>query len=111
MSPFFSLFLFFVITTHTRSFPTSQYDHLFVRTEQDDIFPDTAAPIAAHTADEWVGGSSKDPVLMSLDPSKAGSSPVATGKAFKVKSVATLEKRVAYLEGLLNGANISFDEA
>lgn len=78
---------------------------------QDDIFPDTAAPVAAHTCDEWMGGSKKDPVLMSVDPAKAGQNPGATKSTFKVKSVASLEKRVAYLEGLLKNANITYEEA
>ena len=35
---------------------------------QDDIFPDTYAGISAHTADEWMDGSSAPPVLKSLNP-------------------------------------------
>ena len=52
---------------------------------QDDIFPDTAAPVAAHTADEWLAGSSKNPVTIPLDPAKAGSIPGAGApkKAFR----------------------------
>ncbi len=82
---------------------------------QDDIFPDTAAPIPAHTADEWMAGSSKDPVLMSLDPSKGGAAAAAGGapKAFKARTVSTLSKeldeanaRIKMLEDKLKAAGI-----
>ncbi|XP_064471293.1 coronin-2B-like isoform X2 [Ornithodoros turicata] len=33
---------------------------------QDDLFPDTAAPTPAMTADEWLGGRNRNPVLISM---------------------------------------------
>jgi len=63
------------------------------------------------TADEWLGGSSKGPVLMSLNPLNKG----ATGpkKAFKLRTVAQVSaelekanKRVTYLEEKLKAAGI-----
>jgi len=82
---------------------------------QDDLFPDTAAPIAAHTADVWLAGSSKDPVKMPLDPAKAGSVP-GTGapkKAFRTVSTLSKElddanKRIEELEGKLKAAGIDY---
>lgn len=80
---------------------------------QDDIFPDSASSEPAHTADEWLGGSSKGPVKMSLNPLNKG----ATGpkKAFKLRTVgqvsAELEKankRVTYLEEKLKAAGIEY---
>lgn len=36
---------------------------------QEDLYPDTAAAIPAHSASEWLSGSNKKPVLQSLNPS------------------------------------------
>lgn len=33
---------------------------------QDDLYPDTAAPVPAMTAQEWLGGKNSMPVLMSM---------------------------------------------
>eukprot|EP00520_Triparma_pacifica_P006647 CAMPEP_0118648384 /NCGR_PEP_ID=MMETSP0785-20121206/9125_1 /TAXON_ID=91992 /ORGANISM="Bolidomonas pacifica, Strain CCMP 1866" /LENGTH=454 /DNA_ID=CAMNT_0006540569 /DNA_START=13 /DNA_END=1378 /DNA_ORIENTATION=- len=75
---------------------------------QDDIFPDTNAPVAAQSSDEWLAGNSKDPVKMSLDPAKAGSVPGAGApkKAFRTVSTLSKEleeanKRIEMLEGKL----------
>lgn len=83
---------------------------------QSDIFPDCPAPIAAHGADEWLAGSSKMPVKMSLDPAKSGSVNVGAKKEFKVRTVATVsaelkkaEERIKYLEQKLQENNIAFD--
>ena len=35
-------------------------------TYQDDLYPDTAAPTPALTAEEWIKGNNRDPVLMSM---------------------------------------------
>jgi len=35
-------------------------------TYQDDLYPDTAAPTPALTAEEWIKGTNRDPVLMSM---------------------------------------------
>lgn len=81
---------------------------------QDDLFPDSAAPTAAHTAAEWMGGSEKPPVLMSLDPKNSGNGQPAAQKEFKkVKGPAELQaeldaanKRIAELEAKLKAAGI-----
>ena len=85
---------------------------------QDDLFPDTASSSPAHSSGDWVGGSSKPPSMMSLDPKKNGgkggsSAPPSPRKSIKTvpmlnKEVAELKKRVAYLEGKLKSANISY---
>ena len=81
---------------------------------QDDIFPDTPAPKAAHTHAEWMAGSDKTPVLMSLDPSKGGAAAFAGGEQMKIKTVASVSKelaaantRIAELEALLKANNIA----
>ena len=81
---------------------------------QDDIFPDSAAPVPAHTVDEWVAGSSKPPVLMSLDPSKAGAVSTGAAKKMVIKTVATVSaelkvanERIKELEEKLKAANIA----
>ena len=87
---------------------------------QEDIFPDSAAPVAAHGVDEWLAGSDKVPVTMSLDPAKAGAAHGGPAKPSmtrqtSVKSVSSLSKendemakRIAYLETKLSEAGISF---
>lgn len=39
---------------------------------QEDLYPDTAAKIPAMSLDEWMSGTNKGPVLMSLNPACAG---------------------------------------
>jgi coronin-1B/1C/6 len=78
---------------------------------QDDIFPDSAAGIAAHTADEWLGGSTKTPVLASLDPSKGGGVAGAKKPAMKTMAsvsaeLAAANKRISELEAKLKAAGI-----
>lgn len=80
---------------------------------QDDIFPDCISPVAAHTAEAWFGGSSKEPVTMSLDPAKAGGE-AAKKKKFKTvsqlsKELETANKRIEYLEKKLKENSIAFD--
>lgn len=84
---------------------------------QDDIFPDTAGSQPAHTADEWLNGSNKSPILVSLDPAKSGvTSTVAnTPKTFvPVKSAAALQieldaayAKIAELEAKLAAAGLN----
>lgn len=83
---------------------------------QDDIFPDAPAPVASHSHAEWMGGSSKPPVTLSLDP-KDGGAAAGMAKSTKVefKSIGTVEKelaaakkRISELEALLKKNNISF---
>jgi coronin-1B/1C/6 len=80
---------------------------------QDDIFPDSPAPVAAHTAEAWFGGSSKAPVTMSLNPASRGGK---TAKKKMFKSVSQLNKdlddatsRIEYLEQKLKENGISVD--
>jgi len=82
---------------------------------QTDIFPDSASSEPAHTAEEWMQGSSKEPILESLNPAKGGGSNGAAKKKFK--SVGTLsaelkkaEARIKYLEGKLDAATIPYDK-
>jgi len=86
---------------------------------QDDIFPPAAAPTAAHTCADWVGGSSKMPVTMALDPKSMAASGVgagANGKKTKLLTVPMLNKEVAKmkahiesLEKKLKANNISHE--
>jgi coronin-1B/1C/6 len=63
---------------------------------QEDIYPDTAAPVPAHTADEWLLGSNRPPTLMSLNPALSGSVKSSAPKEFvAVKSVAQLNQELA----------------
>ena len=84
---------------------------------QDDIFPPTAAPTAAHTCEQWVKGSSKKPITMKLDPKSMAESG-AGGKGKKkatlvtvpmlTKEVESLKSHVEYLEKMLKDARIHF---
>lgn len=81
---------------------------------QDDIFPDCASTTPAHTADEWVAGSSKPPCTMSLDPALAGKNQ-STSKKTKLRTVATVSaelkeanERIKFLEAKLKENSISF---
>lgn len=82
---------------------------------QDDIFPDTASSTPAHSFTEWLEGSSKDPVLMSLNPAKAGNNgggAAAPKKKFKTvgqlqKELDAANKRIAMLEAKLAENDIS----
>eukprot|EP00956_Cyclotella_meneghiniana_P019166 scaffold32603_cov68-Cyclotella_meneghiniana.AAC.8 len=82
---------------------------------QEDIFPDTASAVPAHTAEEWMSGSSKRPETMSLNPMAANmNGGGAPKKKFSTVSSLTADlkeanKRIKYLEGKLAAAGISFD--
>lgn len=84
---------------------------------QDDIFPDTASPEAAHTADEWLAGSDKPKKLMSLNPAMSGSQGISAPKEFQaVKSPAVLQQeldtanaRIKQLEERLVAAGLSVE--
>uniref|UniRef100_A0A7S3H1X9 Coronin n=1 Tax=Spumella elongata TaxID=89044 RepID=A0A7S3H1X9_9STRA len=69
---------------------------------QDDIYPDTASYTAAHTADEWLAGSDKPPVLMSLNPALRGS---AVAASVSEKKVFVAAKTAAQLQIELDQAN------
>ncbi|EEC48862.1 coronin like protein [Phaeodactylum tricornutum CCAP 1055/1] len=83
---------------------------------QDDINPPTASSTPAHGCHEWLEGSSKDPVTVSLNPADRatnGHSVVVPKKAFKTVSSLAKElddanKRIAFLEKKLQQNNIAF---
>ena len=91
---------------------------------QEDLFPDTAAKVPALSAAEWLSGVNKGPVLVSLNPDKAGatkqaavsSSPAAGGGKPYVapKTAAQLQAeldaalaKIAQLEARLASAGIA----
>ena len=82
---------------------------------QDDIFPDSFAGVPSQTADEWLAGENKAPVLMSLRPGGGGTSTgAAPPKPANIpKSAMVLQKeldaanaRIAELEAKLKAAGI-----
>ena len=79
---------------------------------QDDIYPDTAAPEAAHSADEWLAGSDLPPRLMSLNPHAKGavSRPAASTTSAAPKPAATPLKTPAMLQAELDKANARIRE-
>lgn len=79
---------------------------------QGDIFPDCPSTTPAHTADEWVEGSSKPPLTMSLDPAFAVKNNAL--KKLKLRTVGTVsaelaeaKERIKYLEGKLKENGIA----
>lgn len=89
-------------------------------TFQDDIYPDTAGAIPAQSASEWMNGSCKPPVLISLNPTSFGEvrennlSSEAPKAFVPMKSAATLQKeldeaqaRIKELEERLAAAGLS----
>lgn len=88
---------------------------------QDDIFPPAPAPTPAHTCSEWLGGSSKMPVTMKLDPKSMavggiGGGASGAGKKMKLLTVPILSKEnakmkahIESMENKLTEANISFE--
>lgn len=84
---------------------------------QDDIYPDTAAPIPSQTADEWILGSHKPPVLMSLNPANSGATRPSVAKEFVApKTAAVLQQelnaaneRIKVLEARLTEAGLSIE--
>jgi len=82
---------------------------------QDDIFPDCLAPTPAHTGEQFLAGSSKAPVTMSLNPALTG------GKSTKKKTFKTVaqlskelddaSKRIEYLEKKLKENGIAYEES
>lgn len=65
---------------------------------QEDLFPPTYAGIPSHTADEWLAGSDKEPVSMSLDPAKRTASDnngPAPPRPVSIKSQLQLQKEVS----------------
>jgi len=82
---------------------------------QEDIFPDTASAIPAHSAEEWAAGSSKPPETLSLNPRVAQSNGGgAPKKKFSTVSSLTAELkeaklRIQQLEEKLAAAGIQCD--
>lgn len=80
---------------------------------QDDIFPDCASGTPAHTADQWLAGSSKPPLTMSLDPALQTNNGNHKKKIFKTvsqlsKELDTANLRILYLEKLLKEHNVIY---
>ena len=82
---------------------------------QDDIFPDTFSGHPSCTADEWLAGVTKTPLMMSLNPDSAGAKPTggATKAFVPMKTPAALQKeidekdkRIALLEARLKAAGL-----
>lgn len=85
---------------------------------QDDIFPPAASATPAHSFAEWIGGSSKAPVTMSLNPKDRGTNGTTNGgkiapkpKAFvsaaqMSKELEDARKRIEFLESKLKEHNI-----
>jgi len=68
---------------------------------QDDIFPPAPAPTPAHTCAEWIGGSSKLPLTMALDPKSMAAAGVgggSNGKKTKLLTVPMLTKEAAKMK-------------
>merc|ERR1719400_1424588 len=59
---------------------------------QDDIYPDTFAGKAATTADEWLDGQNKEPVLTTMDPEKKEDDDSSGYKFEKKKTYKELEE-------------------
>jgi coronin-1B/1C/6 len=82
---------------------------------QDDIYPDTAAPVPAHSSDEWLAGSHMTPVLMSLNPANSGAMSSAAPKEFVApksplvlqQELASAQDRIKVLEARLAAAGLS----
>ena len=85
---------------------------------QEDLYPLTASCEAAHTADQWLAGSNKQPCLMSLNPSsprmidpdtapyKQATSPLKSPSAL-FRELGHANARIAFLESLLRSAGLS----
>lgn len=87
---------------------------------QPDLYPDTAAPEASHSFDEWMGGSNKGPRVFSMNPSSDGkikdsavSAAVPVGELKAPVTIASLTKeldranaRIADLEARCKAAGI-----
>jgi len=86
---------------------------------QDDIFPPAPSGTPAHTCAQWIGGSSKMPNTMALDPKSmaaAGVGGKSNGKKTKLLTVPMMSKEAAKmkahiesLEKKLKSQNISYD--
>jgi len=86
---------------------------------QDDIYPPAAAPTAAHTCAQWVGGSSKMPVTMALDPKSMAANGVGGAKSGKktkmvtlpmlTKEAAKMKAHIEDLEKKLKNHKISYE--
>jgi len=88
---------------------------------QDDLFPPAAASTPAHTCTEWLGGSSKMPVTMKLDPKSMAANghcggSGGKGKKIKLLTVPVLSKEnsklkchIQSLENKLKTAGIDYD--
>lgn len=71
---------------------------------QADIYPDTYAGVPSLSAEEWLAGQNKDPVLMSMDPKKREDLPKEEVKLEVKKSYAELEKELEEVKAKLAAA-------
>jgi coronin-1B/1C/6 len=86
---------------------------------QDDIFPPAPSGAPAHTCAQWIGGSSKMPNTMALDPKSMAAAGVggrANGKKTKLltvpmmtKEAAKMKAHIESLEKKLKSNSISYD--
>jgi coronin-1B/1C/6 len=75
---------------------------------QDDLYPDTAGPEAAHSGADWFAGSDQPPKLISLNPrAPAGG---ASGGAAKAAATFVRPKTAAQLQVELDAANARIKE-
>merc|ERR1712154_226866 len=65
---------------------------------QEDIYPDTYAGKSAMTAEEWLGGANKDPLLSSMDPENHEDDDGNAYKFEKKKTYQELEEENAALK-------------
>jgi len=74
---------------------------------QEDLYPDTAAPVPSHSAAEWLGGSNAAPKLVSLNPALGGAVKAAAPMAASAKMPAAVSPAatVASLQAALDAAN------
>jgi coronin-1B/1C/6 len=77
---------------------------------QDDLYPDTAGPHPAHSADEWLAGSNRNPVLVSLNPASNGAVTQASAAAPVSSAPRPAVKSSAALQTELDAANARIKE-
>lgn len=78
---------------------------------QDDLYPDTFAPIPAMQASEWISGIDKPPVLMSLNPNKTKEGSRPSSLPTNMKLNAQTFKSPAILQNELNAKNAELEKA
>ena len=85
---------------------------------QEDLYPDTCSCEAAHTADDWLAGSNKEPMLISLNPmnnpgmyidldSPSPPSPLPKSQSMLNRELDQANARIMLLEARLRNAGLS----